>query len=71
MVPPAQPRPNTGTRAASGRNPIRSMARASRLGVAMPVEDTVTMASTSAAVSPASSSAAWAAWTNRSTATVR
>ena len=48
-TPPAQPRPNTGTRAMSERNPIRPATRASRLGVAMPVEQTVTTVSISAA----------------------
>ncbi len=49
-IPPAQPRPNTGTRETSDRKPMRRATRASRLGVAMPVEQTVTTVSTSARV---------------------
>src|ERR1700730_8385994 len=41
-TPPAQPRPNTGTRSTSARKPTRAAARASRLGVAMPVDEMVT-----------------------------
>jgi hypothetical protein len=52
-TPPAHPRPNTGTRIAVGRNPISGATRASMLGVAMPVEDTVTTTSTSRAEMPA------------------
>src|ERR1017187_6849532 len=52
-TPPAQPRPNTGTRATSDRNPITPATRASRLGVAIPVEQTVTTVS----ISPPSSCA--------------
>ena len=48
-TPPAQPRPNTGTRITVGRNPISGPTRASMLGVAIPVEDTVTTTSTSRA----------------------
>ena len=47
-TPPAQPRPNTGTRLMSERNPRRPATRASRLGVAIPVELTVTTVSMSA-----------------------
>src|ERR1019366_4043606 len=46
-TPPAQPRPNTGTRVTSDRNPITRATRASRLGVAIPVEQTVTTVSIS------------------------
>ena len=46
-TPPAQPSPNTGIRWTSLRKSIFAMARASRLGVAMPVEDTVTIVSMS------------------------
>src|ERR1700755_3107100 len=46
-APPAQPRPNTGTRVTSDRKPIRRATRASRLGVAIPVEQTVTTVSIS------------------------
>ena len=45
MTPPAQPNPKIGNRLTSRRNCIRSINRASRLGVAMPVVDTVTTAS--------------------------
>ena len=37
LTPPAQPRPNTGTRRTSSRRPSRGATLASRLGVAMPV----------------------------------
>ena len=60
-TPPAQPRPNTGTRSTSARKPMRPATRASRLGVAMPVEDTVTMVSTSRPSQPALASARLAA----------
>jgi hypothetical protein len=56
-TPPAQPSPNTGTRVTSLRKPIRLKARASRLGVAMPVEETVTMVSMSRGARPADSRA--------------
>ena len=62
-TPPAQPRPKTGTRSTSGRNPIGPATLASRLGVAIPVEEIVTMVSTSAAASPAASKARLAAST--------
>ena len=45
ITPPAQPSPKIGNRLTSRRNPIRSINSASRLGVAMPVVDTVTTAS--------------------------
>src|SRR5579859_6265378 len=61
---PAQPRPKTGTRSISGRKPIRPATRASRLGVAMPVDEIVTTVSTSAAPIPAASSALVAASKN-------
>ena len=57
-TPPPQPRPNTGTRSALGLKPISAPTRASRLGVAMPVDETVTMTSTSRAARRARSSAA-------------
>ena len=53
LTPPAQPRPNTGTRRTSSRRPSRGPTRASRLGVAMPVVETVTTPSISAGVRPA------------------
>jgi hypothetical protein len=46
-TPPAQPNPNTGTRDTSDRNPILPATRASSVGVAMPVEQTVTTVSIS------------------------
>ncbi len=49
---------------------MRVKARASRLGVAMPVDETVTMTSMSLPFSPASSSAAPAARSKRLTAAV-
>ncbi len=52
-TPPAQPRPNTGTRSMSDRNPISGATCASRLGVVKPVEDSVTTQSMSAGASPA------------------
>ena len=64
-TPPAQPRPKTGTRSTSARKPMRAATRASRLGVAMPVDETVTTVSTSAAVRPAASSALVAASINK------
>ena len=67
-TPPAHPSPKTGTRTASDRKSIRPIARASRLGVAIPVEETVTMISTSDPARPASSSAPVAASMNNSTA---
>ena len=70
-TPPAQPRPNTGTRSTSDRKPMRPATRASRLGVAMPVEEMVTMVSTSRASQPASASARLAAATKRSCAPAR
>ena len=54
----------TGTRITAGRNPISGPTRASMLGVAIPVEETVTTTSTSRAEIPARSSAARAACTN-------
>ncbi len=70
-TPPAQPRPNTGTRATSARKPICEATRASRLGVAMPVEETVTIVSISLAAQPAASSARVAASTNIASAPCR
>ena len=63
LTPPAQPRPNTGTRDTSERNPISSSTRASMEGVATPVEVTVTIVSTSPAPRPAAASAFLAAST--------
>jgi hypothetical protein len=45
-TPPAQPRPKTGTRSTSARNPNRPATLASRLGVAIPVDEIVTIVST-------------------------
>ncbi len=70
-TPPAQPRPKTGTRSTSLRKPMRPSTRASRLGVAMPVEETVTMVSTSPAAIPALARAAEALSTNRASAEAR
>ncbi len=70
-TPPAQPRPKTGTRSTSPRKPMRPSTRASRLGVAMPVEETVTMVSTSLAWMLAWARAALAASTNRASAVSR
>ena len=67
-TPPAHPRPKTGTRMIDGRKPISGPTRASRLGVAIPVDDTVTTTSTSRAEIPARSSAARAVVTNSSLA---
>ena len=63
-APPAQPSPKTGTRITSCRKPIRPQATASKVGVATPVEVTVTIASTSPAAQPASASAPSAASAN-------
>ncbi len=71
VTPPAQPRPNTGTRSMSLRNPMSENTRASRLGVAMPVEETVTTVSTSAPVRPAEARADWAASMNSASAAAR
>jgi len=71
VTPPAQPSPNTGTRSTSARKPICRATRASRLGVAMPVDDTVTMVSTASARQSARASAAVAASTNRACAPSR
>ena len=57
VTPPAHPKPNTGTRETSGRKFNAAAARVSKLGVAMPVEDTVTTQSTSAPDRPAFASA--------------
>src|SRR6185437_5841479 len=70
-TPPAQPRPNTGTRLTSERNPRRPATRASRLGVAIPVEQTVTTVSMSAPVSCALASAFSAASMNSASAPSR
>jgi len=70
-TPPAQPRPNTGTRAADDLKPISNATRASRLGVAMPVDETVTITSTSRAEIPARSSASCAVCTNSALAPSR
>src|SRR5205085_6826971 len=64
LTPPAQPRPNTGTRRTSGRNPILGPTRAQRLGVAMPVVETVTTPSIWSGARPAFSIAALAASAN-------
>ena len=64
LTPPAQPSPNTGTRRTFSRRPSRGPTRASRLGVAMPVVETVTTPSIWSGVSPACSIAAEAASTN-------
>ena len=45
VTPPAQPSPNTGTRAMSERKPSRGATRASILGVEMPVVETNTIPS--------------------------
>ena len=71
LTPPAQPRPNTGTRRASVRRPIRGPTRASRLGVAMPVVETVTTPSIWSGVRPALSMAAPAASANNASAASR
>ena len=52
VTPPAQPRPNTGTRRTSARRLRSAKARASRLGVAIPVEETVTTVSTPSPLRP-------------------
>src|ERR1700737_3533786 len=70
-APPAQPRPKTGTRITSDRKPIRRATRASRLGVAIPVEVTVTMVSISRPVRSASASAFSATSTNSASAPSR
>ena len=54
LTPPAQPRPKTGTRRTSARRPSRGPTRASRLGVAMPVVETVTTPSIWSGARPAS-----------------
>ena len=51
-TPPAQPRPNTGVRSTSARKSRWRITRASSPGVAMPVEQTVTMESISLASKP-------------------
>ena len=71
LTPPAQPRPKTGTRSTSLRNPMRRATRASRLGVAMPVEEMVTIVSMSDALQPAAAIALSAAATKRSWAPSR
>ena len=70
VTPPAQPRPKTGTRRTSRLNPMLRKACASSVGVAIPVEETVTMVSIRSAVSPASDRAARAALMNISVAEV-
>ena len=70
-APPAQPSPNTGTREMSERKPMRRATRASRLGVAIPVEQTVTTVSTSAGLRLALASALVAASTNSASAPSR
>ncbi len=57
VTPPAHPKPKMGIRRTSGRKPSRGRTRASRLGVAMPVDDTVITASIWRASSAAASSA--------------
>ena len=47
MTPPAQPKPKIGSLLMSRLKPMRSTSSASRLGVATPVVETVTMASIS------------------------
>ena len=71
LTPPAQPRPNTGTRRTSPRSPSRGPTRASRLGVAMPVVETVTTPSIWPGASPALAIAADAASTNNCSAASR
>ncbi len=71
LTPPAQPRPKTGTRRTLPRRPIRGPARASRLGVAMPVVETVTTPSISSGFRPAFSMAAVAASMNSCSAASR
>ena len=70
-TPPAQPSPKTGTRSTSARNPKRPATLASRLGVAIPVDEIVTIVSTSAASSSAASRARFAASTKSSHAPSR
>jgi len=67
-TPPAQPRPNIGSRFTSHRSSRRPMSMASRLGVAMPVVEMVTTASISAGESSALRSAERAARSSRLTA---
>ena len=69
-APPAQPSPKTGTRCTFARKPIPLSMRASIDGVAMPVEDTVTMVSISDGLRRASASARLATRAKRSEAPV-
>ena len=71
LTPPAQPRPKTGTRSTSARNPISPATRASSVGVATPVEETVTITSISPALTPAAASARSAASRNSAVAPAR
>ena len=57
MTPPAHPRPKIGKRRTSGRNGMTCIRRASSDGVAMPMEQTVTIVSIWPGVRPASSKA--------------
>jgi hypothetical protein len=57
VTPPAQPNPKTGVRSTSLRKPSCGNTRVSKLGVMMPVDETVTTASTCAAPIRARSSA--------------
>ena len=52
-TPPPHPRPKIGNLCTSRRNGIRSISKASRLGTASPVDETVTMPSISVVTSPA------------------
>ena len=62
---PRIPSPNTGTREISPRKPISPATRASSVGVAMPVEQTVTTVSISPAERSARASALRATSTNK------
>ena len=71
LTPPAQPRPKTGMRRTLSRKPMRPATRASRLGVAIPVVETVTTPSISSAASPAFAMAVVAASMNSCSAASR
>ena len=71
LTPAAQPSPKTGMRAMSVRKSSRSRRRASRLGVAMPVEDALTTISTSRPVRSAARRAFEAASSKRAVAPSR
>ena len=71
LTPPAQPSPNIGTRRILARSPIRGPTRASRLGVAMPVVETVTTPSMSPGARPGAAIASSAARSNNASAASR